>query len=96
MPEYIYTDKWGHTTSVVHPMEYGEATVCFHCHEVMWRKPQVVGVIWQQPKPSDGGLHPAIADLNARQPKLKDEFYRKREEHYKRTGHDKNVSDSGV
>jgi uncharacterized membrane protein len=95
MPEYVYTDKWGHSTSVVHPMEYSEATVCFYCHEVMWRVPQVVAVNWQQPKPSDGGLHPMVANLNEKQTQLKEKFYEKREEHYKRTGHGENVPDSG-
>ena len=92
MPEYIYIDEHKHTTTITMSM-LDESPVLCTCGAPMWRKPQIVGVIWGQPKPSAGGLHPTVDKLNKARPRLKDEFYKKREEHYRRQAEEESDAD---
>lgn len=93
MPIYTYKDENGHITEIIHAMTQDEPYFCPICGAEMWRVPQPVSAIWHGDKPSAGGWHPLVKQLKADKGKNQEKFYRKREEHYRRTAHE--LQDSG-
>jgi hypothetical protein len=63
MPEYIYKDTRGHTTSITHRMLYSTGIVCTTCDADMWRVPQRVTVTWGGLAPSAGEPAPEVQDI---------------------------------
>ena len=79
MPEYQYTDGV-HTTAVIHPMLFMDDVNCTVCGTIMWRKPQIVGVIWNGLPPHlTETLSPEMNDIINNGDRRRDEYKAKKE-----------------
>ncbi len=63
----------------------GIPIICDQCGSRMHKVPTMPSVNWNMPKPSQGGLHPLVEQLNATHAERADAFARKKEAHVKRT-----------
>lgn len=67
---------------------------CDRCTATMEKIPAgMPAVNWGMPKPSDGGLHPVVEQLNATYDARRDAFAKKKEEHVKRTESENSAAD---
>lgn len=85
MPEYLYKDANGHTTSVVHPMMWSTGIVCTTCDLDMWRVPQPVTVTWGGLPPSAGDLSPGVRNMVDNADRNRAEFQEIHEKHERTT-----------
>ena len=84
MPEYLYTCG-RHSKHATHPMEWSTGVVCGLCGAEMWRKPQVVAVLWGGLPPSGGELAIDIQQHISNIDENRDAFAKEHEKHEQRT-----------
>lgn len=87
MPLYRYKClDCGHEVDYWHPMFWEGTQRCALCRTPMQKKPiGMPAVNWNGPKPSEGGKHPAVENLNATYAERKDAYAKRKEDHVKRT-----------
>jgi len=80
MPQYLYRcTNCGAEAYITHGVNADLLPTCNSCYRVMRKVPQVVSVVWNGNKPSDGGVTPLVEHMIADAPRQRDVLQMKKE-----------------